>query len=144
MTTLLGITDENLGCACCGRTDLKRYAVIQDNEGEIATYGSDCATKILGRKISTQRNLPKIQTEDIKNITPFVEVTVYKMHISRRYNFVTRSYEWGLTLPVSPKQVLKTLKEDYEYYVEENIQNRPLDAIKTAINLLTEYTTQYA
>ena len=140
---LLGITDENLGCACCGRVDLKRYAVIQDNDGEIATYGSDCATKVLGRKVSTQGNLPKIQLEGIV-ASESVEFSGYKF--VRNYNYITREYELTsrrnnepITAPL--RLVLNNLKDSFEFAMEdiEDGITRPITEMAIAIDWLEQW-----
>jgi hypothetical protein len=140
---LLGITDENLGCACCGRIDLKRYAVIQDNDGEIATYGSDCATKVLGRKVSTQRSLPKIQLQGIV-ASESVEFSGYKF--VRNYNYITREYELTsrrnnkpITAPL--RLVLSNLKESFEIAMEdiEDGIARPVTEMAIAIDWLEQW-----
>jgi hypothetical protein len=65
---LIGVTDENHGCACCGRVDLKRYAVIEDqsdeNYGEISFYGTTCAQYVLKEKVS--KNAQKVSGSKIK------------------------------------------------------------------------------
>jgi hypothetical protein len=140
---LLGITDENLGCACCGRIDLKRYAVIQDNDGEIATYGSDCATKVLGRKVSTQRSLPKIQLQGIV-ASESVEFSGYKF--VRNYNYITREYELTsrrnnepITAPL--RLVLSNLKDSFEIAMEdiEDGIARPVTEMAIAIDWLEQW-----
>lgn len=140
---LLGITDENLGCACCGRIDLKRYAVIQDNDGEIATYGSDCATKVLGRKVSTQRSLPKIQLQGIV-ASESVEFSGYKF--ARNYNYITREYELTsrrnnepITAPL--RLVLSNLKDSFEIAMEdvEDGITRPITEMAIAIDWLEQW-----
>ncbi len=140
---LLGITDENLGCACCGRIDLKRYVVIQDNDGEIATYGSDCATKVLGRKVSTQRSLPKIQLQGIV-ASESVEFSGYKF--VRNYNYITREYELTsrrnnepITAPLW--LVLSNLNESFEIAMEdiEDGIARPVTEMAIAIDWLEQW-----
>lgn len=64
MVTLLAINDETTVCECCGKTDLKRVAVLQMADGSIVRYGRDCAAKALGKKIA-------------KDIDFLVEITAY-------------------------------------------------------------------
>lgn len=41
---VIGISDEVLACDCCGKTNLKRTVVIQDNEtSEVKYFGTTCA-----------------------------------------------------------------------------------------------------
>ena len=128
MAKLLGVTDDNLGCACCGRSDLKRYAVIQDDNGEIATYGSDCATKVLGRKVST-RSLTKIKLDP--NIIPVEVVEVKDCKLTRSYNYILREYELAVERPnnVSLNLLLHNFKDSYEYM---------LDVIEEEVNPIVE------
>lgn len=51
MITLLAITDETTVCECCGKTNLKRVAVLRLANGSVVRYGRDCAAKALGKKI---------------------------------------------------------------------------------------------
>ena len=139
---VLGVTDENVGCTCCGRIDLKRYVVIQDDDGEVATYGSTCATKIMGRKIG---KAPKVNGIDVKNVVAFKEAKIYNYYISRRYNFSTRLYEWSMNKGCwkEVKFVLKDLLEVYERMMEQINEGVdeifPIEAICDAIDLFTEY-----
>jgi hypothetical protein len=42
---ILAITDETTTCECCGKTNLKRVVVIEQDNGAIVRYGTDCASK---------------------------------------------------------------------------------------------------
>lgn len=64
MVTLLAITDETSVCECCGKTNLKRVAVLQLADGSVVRYGRDCAAKALGKKVG-------------KDIDFLVEITAY-------------------------------------------------------------------
>lgn len=44
---LAGVTDTVPECMCCGKKNLKRTAVLQDENGNFSFYGSDCAYKAL-------------------------------------------------------------------------------------------------
>ena len=46
---LLGITDDSSVCECCGKTNLKRVAVLELADGSIVRFGRDCAAKKLGK-----------------------------------------------------------------------------------------------
>lgn len=45
--TLVGVTDEVTQCSCCGKSNLKRTAVLQDEWGQFSFYGTTCAYKAL-------------------------------------------------------------------------------------------------
>jgi hypothetical protein len=47
---LLGISDDQTVCDCCGKRNLKRTAVIELADGSIVHYGRDCAARELGKK----------------------------------------------------------------------------------------------
>lgn len=49
MTRCLGTTDERTTCDRCGRADLKGTVVFELGSGAIVYYGSDCASRVLGR-----------------------------------------------------------------------------------------------
>lgn len=51
-----GVTDEKTACDRCGRIELRRTCIIVDaDEGvEVGRYGTSCASKILGRKITAK------------------------------------------------------------------------------------------
>lgn len=44
----VGITDEWDACDCCGRTNLKRYVVMRDADGEYHRFGTGCAARLEG------------------------------------------------------------------------------------------------
>lgn len=56
--TLLAVTDDSHTCECCGKTNLKRVAVLQLADGSVVRYGRDCAArklgKPMGKKIDTK------------------------------------------------------------------------------------------
>ena len=52
---LLGITDEITVCDCCGKTNLKKTFVCQDDNGNISYYGSDCYARLAGIKPKDSR-----------------------------------------------------------------------------------------
>lgn len=142
MAKLLGVTDENRGCECCGRIDLKRYAVIQKDNDEIATYGMTCAAYVLKRKIA-QRNLPKIQLEGIV-ASESVEFSGYKF--VRNYNYITREYELTsrrnnepITAPLG--LVLSNLKDSFEIAMEdiEDGIAKPITEMAIAIDWLEQW-----
>ena len=51
---ILGISDDQESCCCCGRTGLKRVVYIEDMEtGDVAWFGVVCATKKMGALFGT-------------------------------------------------------------------------------------------
>lgn len=49
---LLGITDENTTCDCCGKSNLK-CTVALDHDGDVVFYGRDCAGRALYSRASS-------------------------------------------------------------------------------------------
>jgi len=47
---LLGITDSITTCDCCGKTNLKKTFVCQNDNGNINYYGCDCYARLMGIK----------------------------------------------------------------------------------------------
>lgn len=45
---VVGTTDEWDACDCCGRTNLKRYVVMRDVDGEYFRFGTGCAARLEG------------------------------------------------------------------------------------------------
>lgn len=45
---VVGTTDEWDACDCCGRTNLKRYVVMRDADGECFGFGTSCAARLEG------------------------------------------------------------------------------------------------
>lgn len=70
---LLGITDERTTCDCCGKTNLKRVAVIDLGEGNIVYYGRDCAAKKLSKSMGT-------------SVDMLVEIRAYIVKWSEKYS----------------------------------------------------------
>lgn len=44
--TVLGISDEQTSCDCCGRQDLKATVVLEGPDGEVVRFGRDCAARV--------------------------------------------------------------------------------------------------
>lgn len=62
---LIEVNEETSVCECCGKSNLKRVAVIRLTNGNIVRYGSDCAAKELGRKM-------KVDIESLVEIKAYV------------------------------------------------------------------------
>lgn len=50
--TLIEVNSETSTCECCGRTDLKRVAVLRLTNGSVVRYGCDCAGRTLGKGVA--------------------------------------------------------------------------------------------
>ena len=46
--TVLGTADDHTECELCGRTGLKSTVALQDADGNVVHYGSDCAARAAG------------------------------------------------------------------------------------------------
>ncbi len=69
---LLGISDDQTVCDCCGKTNLKRTAAIELADGSIVHYGRDCAARELGKKFAV-------------NIDSLVEIKNYIAKWEQKY-----------------------------------------------------------
>lgn len=49
MLTMVGITDTATTCDACGREDLRATYVLRDESANFVFYGSECATRAVGR-----------------------------------------------------------------------------------------------
>lgn len=61
----LGTTDEVTACDCCGKSNLKS-TVVFDVAGEIVHYGSTCAARHTGRKVTVWISEKKAKDEEIR------------------------------------------------------------------------------
>lgn len=61
----LGITDEITVCDCCGKSNLKS-TVVFDVAGDIVHYGSTCAARHTGRKLTIWVSEKKAKDEAIR------------------------------------------------------------------------------
>lgn len=57
MVKLLGINNDVTTCECCGKTNLKRTAVLELPDGSIVHYGRDCAARKLGKSVGKDIDL---------------------------------------------------------------------------------------
>jgi len=48
---ILGLSDENLTCECCGKKNLKSTVAIGLDDGGTVFYGRDCAARATGRQM---------------------------------------------------------------------------------------------
>lgn len=61
----LGVTDEVNSCDCCGKSNLKS-TVAFDVTGEIVHYGSTCAARHTGRKVTVWVSEKKAKDEEVR------------------------------------------------------------------------------
>lgn len=71
-----GISDEVLTCSACGRNDLKRTIVLENEYNEVDYFGCCCASKILSwsynktikelsKEVNKQVNIKKKEKEEV-------------------------------------------------------------------------------
>ena len=60
---LVGITDEKTWCDFCGRMDLKRVMMLEDENGEFKSAGMICGAKMLGisKSVKSFEQIERIQ-----------------------------------------------------------------------------------
>lgn len=68
MYKLIEVSDEVTTCECCGKRNLKRTAVLRDEDGNIVHFGSDCAAKAL---MGDKKH--KAQIEGDMNVIAYVQ-----------------------------------------------------------------------
>lgn len=49
---IIGITDEQTECDRCGKIELRCTVILGDDNGEVGRYGTTCASRELGIKIT--------------------------------------------------------------------------------------------
>lgn len=69
---LLSITDEVTTCDCCGKTNLKRVAVLQLADGSIVHYGRDCAARKLGKSFGKSIDAKVSEMETFAKIREYI------------------------------------------------------------------------
>lgn len=94
---LLGIDSDTSVCECCGKSNLKRVAVIELANGQIVRYGRDCAARKLGKATG-------------KSIDLAVEMEATRAKMSAFIAKWSDKYE--------PNQIVKAMVGRYPYYVE--------------------------
>jgi hypothetical protein len=52
MLQVIGTTDQQDTCDCCGKTNLKMVVVLKDDDGEFCFYGRTCAARATGRRVA--------------------------------------------------------------------------------------------
>lgn len=89
---ILGFTDENTTCDCCGRTELKGTYIMDDNEGNIYNYGSTCGVNAAGLKDSKElkKAVKVIEFDENFKGLEFDHVKVKQMKAAISKGFYTR------------------------------------------------------
>ncbi len=78
---VLGITEEVNICDCCGKKDLERTVALELNGGEVAYYGTTCATRKHGVKTGIKSlNKIELMRKTSANIQEFIK-------LAKRYGF---------------------------------------------------------
>ena len=62
------VTDEVTSCGLCGKNNLKKTIVLQDEDGTIVFFGSVCAAKALGWGKESSRNVTFEATREIQSV----------------------------------------------------------------------------
>jgi hypothetical protein len=52
MLQVIGTTDQQDTCDCCGKTNLKMVVVLKDDDGEFCFYGRTCAARATSRRVA--------------------------------------------------------------------------------------------
>lgn len=66
---IIGVTDEQTECDRCGKVELRCTVIIGDGDGEIGRYGTTCAGKELGVKLTTRdaRNAEAYRRQNVRD-----------------------------------------------------------------------------
>jgi hypothetical protein len=59
-----GTTDEITTCDCCGKSNLKKTVVLQNENGDYLYYGVDCAARTINNKTNGKAVLVQAQAVD--------------------------------------------------------------------------------
>lgn len=77
---MIGINNEQTECDKCGRMELRGTVIVADEEGEIGQYGTTCASRILGFKVTRQ---DAFAAEAVRRVTVVDELRLaWKAHQS--------------------------------------------------------------
>lgn len=70
---MIAVTDDFDTCECCGRTGLKRTAVLADDEGNTIILGTTCAANKLGKGGSKKVELAELLSKKTDHRTHCLE-----------------------------------------------------------------------
>lgn len=65
-----GMNDEQTECDACGRVELRGTVIVVDEDGsEVGRYGTTCASRILGRKVTRHdaANVEAVRRQNVAN-----------------------------------------------------------------------------
>lgn len=123
---LVGVTDTVPECMCCGKKNLKRTAVLQDQNGNFSFYGSDCAYKALnvwGKSRQSSILRSAIKNAEINSDSNYIETTInggsyiyyYSGNTQPRCVYLDK-YRGQYTHPVSIKKRERWLNHGFLVY----------------------------
>ena len=126
---LVGVTDTVPQCLCCGKNNLKRTAVLKDENGNFSFYGSDCAYKALnvwGKSRQSSILRSAIKNADINSDSNvnnrYIETTInggsyiyYETATKPRCVYLDK-YRGQYTHPVSTKKRERWLNHSHLVY----------------------------
>jgi len=96
--TLLAVTDETSTCECCGKTNLKRVAVLQLADGSVVRYGRDCAARKLGKTIGKKIDAKVEEQNTIETIKTLIAKWTGKYPEAQIINHIHVKYGVCLTV----------------------------------------------
>jgi hypothetical protein len=118
--TFEGSTDTVTECFCCGKQNLKRTAVLKDNDGNYSFYGATCAFNALNvwsKSLNYQSKVKQSIKRKFEFPTPDIEVTIGNREFkltSEGLSYVKKDDQW-----VSDVNKV-TLKLDLHYEIDTN------------------------
>jgi hypothetical protein len=101
--TLIAVTDDSHTCDCCGKTNLKRVAVLQLADGSVVRYGRDCAARKLGKVIGKAIDTKVEEVNTLNTIKSLIakwegkhstEVIVNHIHVKFGYYLTLKEGQW--------------------------------------------------
>jgi hypothetical protein len=118
--TFQGSTDTVTECFCCGKQNLKRTAVLKDNDGNYSVYGSTCAFNALNvwsKSLSYQAKVKQAIKRKFEFPTPDISVTI----VNRRFKLTSD----GLVYVQKDNEMVLdankvTLRLDLQYEIDNN------------------------
>lgn len=96
--TLLAVTDETTVCECCGKSNLKRVAVLQLADGSVVRYGRDCAARKLGKAMGKAIDTKVEQEMTIETIKALIAKWNGKYTVAQITNHIHVKYGVWLTV----------------------------------------------
>jgi hypothetical protein len=86
---ILGINDEVTTCSCCGKDNLKKTVILEDDAGREVRYGTECAANAL--------RLSKLQVEkEVRRVVREKADAAAKEKARQDYEWWTNYAAWML------------------------------------------------